>query len=289
MIKFRLLALCMFSFGLVSCMTDENRRLVAESKANQTPSTMSFESSNFSADVREGDLVAQQAMKLYEGRDEAIATLDLLSQGLAYLAHDPTFSTIVADMCMENAAIQDYKAPLAEVAERYEAEAGRSVVEAIAERSPAFDRKSFREALSGFVVNDVFLQPEIYLGFLNDNGDFENRNWDRHSVAWVGHGQMGDWTEIPVWQADEAGASRSFMTIEDVYEVPMWEVAVGAKFLGEISPDMYQPFAIPSAKCSCITDQGTGEIACQRSGGGNVAPCSCRKGICSDDNSDPTD
>ena len=178
MIKLRLFALCMVSFVLVSCMTDENNRLVAESKAKQMPFTTFSAPSIPFADVHEGDLSAQQAMKLYESRDEAIATLDLLSQGLAFLTHDATFSTIVSDICMENATTQDYKASLVEVAERYEAEAGRSVVEAIAERSSAaredFDIESFRDAISGFVVNDVFLQPEIYLGFLNDNGDFEN-------------------------------------------------------------------------------------------------------------------
>ena len=97
---------------------------------------------------------------------------------------------------------------------------------------------------------------------------------------------MGDWTEIPVWQAGEARASRSFIAIEDVYEVPMWEVAVLADFMKELPVSDYQPFAIPTAKCWCFTCESPRDAEiCQRSANpAGPGECSCRGGGCREGN-----
>ncbi len=227
------------------------------------------------------DIAVHQAINVYESRNELVATLDFLSQGLVHLTQDTTFSAIVSEACLKNAFSSEYKVRLADAAYRYEQKTGCNIVDVMRERSMLLkqniDWEMYTRMMNGFVLNEVALQPEIYLGFLNDNGDYENDNWDRRSVAFVGYGQMGNWTEIPGWQSSEQGVFRSFIVIEDMYKIPMWDVAVTGEFMKDLSGGDYQTFAIPTAKCYCISClEGHGDM-CHKSANPQ-GECSCRSG-----------
>ena len=198
-------------------------------------------------------LAYPQAKLLYENRAEIKEKLSTISRGLTCLLNDATISKIISTEAQINGSTTDYHVDLSEVAAQYFSSTGITLGEAIKSQCPELraDQPGLDRLFNGFEIEGIKLTVQVYLGFLNNNGAYFNEDWDRETVGFVGSGQFQDWNEIPVWSLVDGRPQVGFIGYDEIFQKPMWEVAVYTPLFETLEEGQYAAFAIPTRKCYC--------------------------------------